>query len=275
VDFAAVLAGYGDIYVNDAFGTAHRDHASMVTVPEAMCDRPRVAGLLLLKELQFLSEAINDASAPFIAVLGGAKVSDKLGAIRNLLPRVDAVVIGGGMAYTFLKVQGVEIGESLYEADMADEAAKVLAAAAEAGTPILLPVDHQCAPAFDAVDQAVSISGDIPEGMMGLDLGPESAIAAGDLLTSAGTIVWNGPMGVFEHPPFDAGTLAVAQSVVQATSSGAVSIIGGGETAAAIEQFGLAGGVSHVSTGGGASLRMLEGRVFCSVELLDEEPHRP
>jgi phosphoglycerate kinase len=275
VDFAAVLAGYGDIYVNDAFGTAHRDHASMVTVPEAMCDRPRVAGLLLLKELQFLSEAINDASAPFIAVLGGAKVSDKLGAIRNLLPRVDAVVIGGGMAYTFLKVQGVEIGESLYEADMADEAAKVLAAAAEAGTPILLPVDHQCAPAFDAVDQAVSISGDIPEGMMGLDLGPESAIAAGDLLTSAGTIVWNGPMGVFEHPPFDAGTLAVAQSVVQATSSGAVSIIGGGETAAAIEQFGLAGGVSHVSTGGGASLRMLEGRVFCSVELLDEEPHCP
>ncbi|MDG2292610.1 MAG: phosphoglycerate kinase [Phycisphaerales bacterium] len=273
-DFAQVLAGFGDVYVNDAFGTAHRNHASMVAVPEAMADRPRVAGLLLLKELQFLAEAIEHASAPFIAILGGAKVSDKLGAIRNLLPRVDAVIIGGGMAYTFLKIQGMEIGDSLYEADMADEAVKVLDAAAEVGTVILLPVDHQCAPALDAADQAVTIAGDIPAGMMGLDIGPSSASAAVDLLCGARTIVWNGPMGVFERPPCDAGSLAVAQAVAKATANGAATIIGGGETAAAMEQFSLAGDVSHVSTGGGASLQMLEGKSFSSVELLDEEPNQ-
>ena len=272
--FAQVLAGFGDIYVNDAFGTAHRSHASMVAVPEAMSDRPRVAGLLLLKELQFLAEAIEHASAPFIAILGGAKVSDKLGAIGNLLPRVDAVIIGGGMAYTFLKTQGMEIGDSLYEPDMAREAEQVLAAAAEAGTQILLPVDHQCAPSFDAIDEAVTITGDIPDGMMGLDLGPSSAAAAADVLRGAKTIVWNGPMGVFERPPCDAGSLAVAQAVAKATADGAITIIGGGETAAAVEQFSLADDVSHVSTGGGASLQMLEGRSFCSVELLDEEPNQ-
>ena len=268
-DFAAVLSSFGDIYVNDAFGTAHRDHASMVAVPQAMAGRPRVAGLLLQKELKFLSEAIEDAVSPFIAVLGGAKVSDKLGAIRNLLPRVDAVVIGGGMAYTFLHAQGVAIGSSLLELDMLDEATLVLKEAKQTGTTVLLPVDHHCAPGLGESSGAIVIEGEIPDGLMGLDLGPASALAAAELIATAGTIVWNGPMGVFEQPPFDAGSLAVAQAVVQATSRGAVSIIGGGETAAAIEQFGLANDVGHVSTGGGASLQMLEGRAFPSVDLLD------
>jgi phosphoglycerate kinase len=268
--FAAELAGCGDIYVNDAFGTAHRDHASMVAVPESMSDRPRVAGLLLQKELRFLSEAIDDAAAPFVAVLGGAKVSDKLGAIRNLLPRVDAVVIGGGMAYTFLSAKGVAIGSSLLEPDMLAEASLVLEEAERTKTTVLLPVDHQCASSPTDGAGATVIEGDIPDGLMGLDLGPVSAAAAAELLATAGTIVWNGPMGVFEQPPFDAGSRVVADAVVEATARGAVSVIGGGETAAAIEQFNCADGVSHVSTGGGASLQMLEGRSFASVELLDE-----
>ena len=268
--FAAELAGYGDIYVNDAFGTAHRNHASMVAVPESMSDRPRVAGLLLQKELRFLSEAIEDAVAPFIAVLGGAKVSDKLGAIRNLLPRVDAVIIGGGMAYTFLSAKGVAIGSSLLEPEMVEEAMLVLAEAERTGTTVLLPVDHQCASSPTDGAGATVIEGDIPDGLMGLDLGPVSAAAAAELLETAGTIVWNGPMGVFEQPPFDAGSRVVADAVVQATARGAVSVIGGGETAAAVEQFNCADGVSHVSTGGGASLQMLEGRAFASVDLLNE-----
>lgn len=268
--FAEVLASYGDIYVNDAFGTAHRSHASMVAVPQAMSARPRVAGLLLQKELRFLSEAIDHAASPFIAVLGGAKVSDKLSAIRNLLPRVDAVVIGGGMAYTFLAARGMAIGNSLLEEDMVSEATHVLDEAQRTGTTVLLPVDHQCAANLDDTANATVIEGGIPDGLMGLDLGPVSAAAAAELLMTAGTIVWNGPMGVFERPPFDAGSRVVAEAVVEATTRGAISVIGGGETAAAVEHFGCAGGVSHVSTGGGASLQMLEGRSFASVELLDE-----
>ncbi|MBM44403.1 MAG: phosphoglycerate kinase [Phycisphaerae bacterium] len=269
--FASRLAEYGDIYVNDAFGTAHRDHASMVAVPEAMSGRPRVAGLLLLKELHFLSEAIEHARSPFIAVLGGAKVSDKLGAIRNLLPRVDAVIIGGGMAYTFLHAQGVEVGNSLLEEDMIPEARAVLDEARDSDTRILLPVDHACAAGLDDA-QGMSIEvGDIPPGRMGLDLGPESIAAAVELLLGGGTIVWNGPMGVFERPPFDEGTRAVGMAAAEATDGGATSVIGGGETAAAVDLFGLASRVSHVSTGGGASLRMLEGRSFHSVDLLDQD----
>ncbi|MAA52315.1 MAG: phosphoglycerate kinase [Phycisphaerae bacterium] len=269
-EFAAKLAAHGDVYVNDAFGTAHRAHASMVGVPEAMQDRHRVAGRLLEAELAFLAEAIDDAASPFVAVLGGAKVSDKLGAIRNLLPRVDAVVIGGGMAYTFLSVLGVSIGRSLFEEDMVVEARGVLEEAKSLGRTLLLPVDSMCAPSPDAPDSACPIEGDIPSDMMGLDIGPASATAAADLLRTAGTIVWNGPMGVFETPPFDDGSRAVADAVVEATRRGAISVIGGGETAAAIDAFGLAKAVSHVSTGGGASLQMLEGRSFRSVELLED-----
>tara|TARA_B100001121_G_scaffold220991_1_gene194245 strand:+ start:22398 stop:23606 length:1209 start_codon:yes stop_codon:yes gene_type:complete len=269
-EFAAKLAAFGDVYVNDAFGTAHRAHASMVGVPEAMRDRHRVAGRLLEAELAFLSEAIDDAAAPFVAVLGGAKVSDKLGAIRNLLPRVDAVVIGGGMAYTFLSVLGVSIGRSLFEEDMVDEARGIMEEAKSLGRTLLLPVDSMCAASPDAGDSACVIEGDIPSGLMGLDIGPASATAAAEVLRSAGTVVWNGPMGVFETPPFDAGSRAVADAVADATRQGAISVIGGGETAAAIDSFGLSDAVSHVSTGGGASLQMLEGRSFRSVELLED-----
>jgi len=268
-DFAAALAGFGDVYVNDAFGTAHRDHASMVGVPEAMAGRPRVAGRLLQAELTFLSESIEQAASPFIAVLGGAKVSDKLGAIRNLLPRVDAVVIGGGMAYTFLSVLGVEIGRSLLEEDMVDAASTILEEAESSGTLLLLPVDSLCATSPKEPEHARAIAGDMPADLMGLDIGPESSVAAAALLQTASTIVWNGPMGVFEVPPFDEGSRAVAEAIVSATSRGAISIIGGGETAAALDAFGCAQGVSHVSTGGGASLQMLEGRSFRSVQLLD------
>lgn len=268
--FAAALAAFGDAYVNDAFGTAHRSHASMVGVPEAMQDRHRVAGRLLEAELAFLSEAIADAQSPFVAVLGGAKVSDKLGAIRNLLPRVDAVVIGGGMAYTFLSVLGVSIGRSLFEDDMVDEARAIIDEARSLGRTLLLPVDSTCAPSPDDAGNARVIAGDLPPEVMGLDIGPDSAAAAAALLSEARTIVWNGPMGVFETPPFDAGSRAVADAVVAATGTGAISVIGGGETAAAIEAFGHADAVSHVSTGGGASLQMLEGRSFRSVELLED-----
>lgn len=269
-EFAAALAAFGDVYVNDAFGTAHRSHASMVGVPEAMQDRHRVAGRLLEAELAFLSEAIEDAQSPFVAVLGGAKVSDKLGAIRNLLPRVDAVVIGGGMAYTFLSVLGVSIGRSLFEEDMVDEARAIIDEARSLGRTLLLPVDSTCAASPDDAGNARVIAGDLPPEVMGLDIGPESAAAAAALLSEARTIVWNGPMGVFETPPFDAGSRAVADAVVAATGTGAISVIGGGETAAAIEAFGHADAVSHVSTGGGASLQMLEGRSFRSVELLED-----
>lgn len=270
-DFASRLAAYGDIYVNDAFGTAHRDHASMVAVPEAMSGRPRVAGLLLLKELHFLSDAIEHARSPFIAVLGGAKVSDKLGAIRNLLPRVDAVIIGGGMAYTFLHAQGHQVGKSLLEEEMIPEALAVLGEARDSDTLILLPVDHACAKGLDDVEGMSIEAGDIPQDLMGLDLGPVSIAAAVELLLGGGTIVWNGPVGVFERSPFDEGTRAVGTAVAEATDGGATSVIGGGETAAAVDHFGLASRVSHVSTGGGASLRMLEGRSFHSVDLLDQD----
>ena len=268
-DFSAQLATFGDIFVNDAFGTAHRDHASMVGVPEAMSGHPRAAGRLLQSELAFLSDAIEHARPPFVAVLGGAKVSDKLGAIRNLLPRVDAVIIGGGMAYTFLSVLDRKIGRSLFEADMVDSARDILEEARAHGTTILLPVDSRCSTSPRDAASAEVCGADVPSDLMGLDLGPDSIVAACELLETASTIVWNGPMGVFEHPPFDRGTRSVAEAVVAATEQGAVSVIGGGETAAAVEMFGCSQGVSHVSTGGGASLRMLEGRSFRSVELLD------
>lgn len=268
-DFSRQLAAFGDIFVNDAFGTAHRDHASMVGVPEAMSGHPRTAGRLLQSELAFLSDAIEHARAPFVAVLGGAKVSDKLGAIRNLLPRVDAVVIGGGMAYTFLSVLDRTIGRSLFEADMVESARDILEEARAQGTTILLPVDSRCSTSPKDVASAKVCGADLPADLMGLDLGPESIVAACELLENASTIVWNGPMGVFEHPPFDMGTRSVAEAIVAATERGAVSVIGGGETAAAVEMFGCSQGVSHVSTGGGASLCMLEGRSFRSVELLD------
>ncbi len=265
--FAAQLAAYGDVYCNDAFGSAHRSDASMVAVPRVMSGRPRVAGLLLDKELRYLSEALTRPKHPFVAVLGGAKVSDKLGAIRNLTGRVDTILVGGAMAYTFLAAGGSDVGASRVETDMFDTARGLLDHGA---VRIILPTDHVCGTTMGG-DTPVEVFQDaIPQGWMGLDIGPKTCAAFASVLQEAATIVWNGPVGVFETPPFDKGSRVVAESIAQATAHAAVTVVGGGDTAAAVEAFGLADRITHVSTGGGASLRLLEGGGFESVELLDD-----
>lgn len=258
--FGGALASLGNAYVNDAFGTAHRAHASMVAVPSAMPGAPRVAGLLLKKELHFLSETLADPGRPFAAILGGAKVSDKLAAIRNLLPRVDAIFVGGAMAYTFLHAAGEAIGESLLEEELVDTARGLIEESAASSTELMLPTDHRCAQEIAAgVPTRVCELG-IPPGWMGLDIGPETLNAWQARMPGMKTIIWNGPVGVFEQSPFDQGTIGLAQSLAAATRTHhAVTIIGGGETAAAVKAAGVADHLSHVSTGGGASLRMLEG----------------
>ena len=268
--FAAKLAAYGDMYCNDAFGTAHRNDASMYAVPKLMAGKPRIAGLLLQKELQYLSEAINHAKHPFVAVLGGAKVSDKLGAIRNLMNKVDSILVGGAMAYTFLKAMGKETGSSLVESDMLNEAASILDAAAASKTDLILPQDHVCGKQITKQTPVQVFDDEIPAGWIGLDIGPKTTAQYSKTLIAAKTIVWNGPMGVFETEPFEVGTQQVAEAIVKATKSGAASIVGGGDTAAAVEALGRAEQFSHVSPGGGASLEMLEGKPFESVALLDD-----
>lgn len=263
--FAAKLAAYGTIYCNDAFGTCHRKDASMVAVPEAMAGKPRVVGFLVEKEIRYLADAIASPRRPFVAILGGAKVSDKINVIRNLLGVCDQVLIGGAMAYTFSLAQGGKVGGSLVEADKVELAKELIALG---GVKLVLPSDTHCGDAFSGdCNKQIVQSGEIPDGFEGLDIGPETAAEYARLVSAAGTVVWNGPMGVFEMPPFDAGTRAVAQAIAD---SDATSIIGGGDSAAAIAQLGFADRVSHVSTGGGASLAMLEGRTFAAVELLDE-----
>lgn len=269
--FAKQLAQLGDVYCNNAFGTAHREDASMVAVPRAMKadGKPAVAGDLLQKEIQYLSDAIASPKRPFVAVLGGAKVSDKIAVIDNLLSKCDRILIGGAMAYTFFLAQGKEVGDSLVEKDKVDDARRMMEAG---GEKLLLPVDTHIADDFANPTQKKVVEGDIPAGWEGLDIGPKTVERFKAALGDAKTIVWNGPMGVFEKPPFDAGTRAVAEAVAQATqTNSATSIIGGGDSAAAVEQMGLADQVSHVSTGGGASLDMLSGKAFTSVELLDEK----
>ena len=266
--FAAKLAALGEIYCNDAFGTAHRNDASMYAVPKLMAGKPRVAGLLLQKELQYLSEALQHPKKPFVAVLGGAKVSDKLGAIRNLLGKVDAIVVGGAMAYTFLKAQGKNVGSSLVEESMLAEAASIIKDATGKAQ-LLFPVDHVCGKEISATTPVKTFEENIESGWMGLDIGRKSTDHFTKTLQAAKTIVWNGPLGVFEIPPFDAGTCQVAAAIAGATKAGATSIVGGGDTAAAAEQFNMANQFSHVSTGGGASLELLEGKKFDSVDLLD------
>jgi len=268
--FAAKLAAFGDIYCNDAFGTCHRTDASMVAVPQAMAGKPRVVGFLVEKEIKYLKEAIENPRRPFVAILGGKKVSDKIPVITNLLKICDKVIIGGAMAYTFFLAQGRKGGKSLVEQELVDSAKQMLAAGK---SKIVLPVDTHCAAAFSADAPRKIVEGDIPDGFEGLDIGPKSQKLFAQTIAGARTIVWNGPMGVFEMPPFDAGTKAIAQAVADASSAsgGATSIIGGGDSAAAVEQMGFADKVSHVSTGGGASLEMLEGKKFAAVELLDEK----
>ena len=263
--FAAKLAAMAEIYCNDAFGTCHRQDASMVAVPQAMAGKPRVVGHLVAKEIAYLNDAIGNPARPFVAILGGAKVSDKINVIENLLGVCDHVLIGGAMAYTFSLARGGSVGGSLVEKDKVELAKELLQ---KGGDKLVLPVDTHCGDDFSGdCNKTVVESGKIPDGHEGLDIGPKTADQYANLIKSAKTIVWNGPMGVFEMPPFDAGTRRVAEAVASADGT---SIIGGGDSAAAIEQFGMADQVSHVSTGGGASLAMLEGQKFAAVELLDE-----
>jgi phosphoglycerate kinase len=266
-EFAGKLAAMADVYCNDAFGTCHRKDASMVAVPEAMAGKPRVVGHLVAKEIAYLSDAIGKPGRPFVAILGGAKVSDKINVINNLLGICDAVLIGGAMAYTFSLAQDGKVGDSLVEKDKVDLAKELLT---KGGDKLHLPVDTHCGDDFGDIagcNKVVVAAGEIPDGMEGLDIGPETAKKYCEVIKSAKTVVWNGPMGVFEKPPMDAGTRAVAQAVADSDST---SIIGGGDSAAAVDQMGFADQVSHVSTGGGASLAMLEGQAFAAVDLLDD-----
>jgi phosphoglycerate kinase len=264
--FAAQLAKLGEVYVNDAFGTAHREHASTFGVPQAMAGKPRVIGFLIQKELKFLGEAVTTPNRPFVAILGGAKVSDKIAVIEQLLGKADTLLIGGAMAYTFFLAQGKQVGKSLVERDKVDLAKSLLA---KAGGKIKLPVDTVISDKMsdDAVTQVVE--GNIPDHLEGFDIGPKTVELYKAEIAKSKTVIWNGPMGVFEKKPFQAGTKAVAQAVADATSHGATTIIGGGDSAAAIEMFGLAEKVSHVSTGGGASLEFLEKGHFSTLDILD------
>lgn len=264
--FARQLADVADIYCNDAFGTCHRPHASMYTVPALMEGKPKVVGFLVEKEIKYLSDAIANPERPFVAILGGAKVSDKIKVIENLLNICDKVLIGGAMAYTFSLAKGGKVGKSLVEPDKVDLARKLIE---QGGEKLVLPVDTHCGDAFKDpnCNKMIVNAGEIPDDFEGFDIGPKTAQMYADIVRDAQTIVWNGPMGVFECPPFDEGTKAVAQAIAE---SDAISIIGGGDSAAAIQQLGFADRVSHVSTGGGASLEMLEGKAFEAVSVLDE-----
>ncbi len=266
-NFAKQLAKLGDIYVNDAFGTAHREHASTFGAPQAMQGKPRVIGFLIQKELKFLGEAVTNPKRPFVAILGGAKVSDKIEVIKQLLTKADTLLIGGAMAYTFFLAQGRKIGKSLVERDKTDLAASLLE---QAGGKIKLPVDTVISDQMTDDAQTQVIEGDIPDDMEGFDIGPNTCKNYRDVILSSQTIIWNGPMGVFEKEPFEDGTMAIAEAVAEATTkNGATTIIGGGDSAAAIEKFGLSDKVSHVSTGGGASLEFLENGHFSTLDILD------
>jgi 3-phosphoglycerate kinase len=270
-DFAKQLADLADIYVDDAFGTAHRDNASMYTVPAIMQGKPRVIGFLIEKELRFLGEIISSPKRPFAAILGGAKVSDKIGVIENLLNKVDYLLIGGAMAYTFFKANGQAVGKSLCEDDFLDKAAKLLEQAEEIGCEVVLPVDTVVAAELKAGAENKTVTGNIEADWQGVDIGPATRKLFAEKLDGAQTIFWNGPMGVFELPPFDKGTKTVALAVAEATDKGARSVIGGGDSASAIQKLGLEDRISHISTGGGASLEFLEGKKFACLEMLDEK----
>jgi phosphoglycerate kinase len=262
--FRASLKKLGDVYVNDAFGTAHRAHSSVAGITGL----PAAAGFLMQQELDAFRRVLESPARPFVAILGGAKVSDKLPVIENLLGKVDTLIVGGAMAYTFLVQQGRKVGKSLVEQDLVGAAGKVLAQAKAAGKKLLLPVDHVCAAEFKA-DSAPSVhAGDIPDGLMGLDIGPKTVAAYVDALKGAKTVVWNGPMGVFEMDAFCKGTEAVANAVAAATKAGAFTVVGGGDSVAAAEKLGVTDQLSHVSTGGGASLELLEGKTLPGVKAL-------
>jgi len=266
-DFAAQLAELGDIFVNDAFGTAHRAHASNVGVADHL---PAYAGLLMEKEIDYLGSNIEDPTPPFVAILGGAKVSDKIDVIKSLLGKADALLIGGGMANTFFAAQGHQLGDSLVEQDAVSTAKSLLD---EGSDTIILPVDAIIGDKFgaDAETKTIQVGDAVPDGWAIYDIGPDTVAAFKEKLNDAKTVVWNGPMGVFELDPFAQGTYQIAQALADATDNGATTIIGGGDSAAAVEQADLAAAVSHVSTGGGASLEMLEGKTLPGLAAIQDK----
>ena len=264
--FAKELASMADIYVSDAFGTVHRAHASTAGVAQYL---PAVAGFLIGKELNFLGKAVTNPERPFVAILGGAKVKDKIGVITNLIEKVDTLLIGGGMAYTFMKATGGEIGNSLCDEERLGLALELLDKAKAKGVKLLLPIDNVCGKEFkDDTEQMICESGKIPEGWEGMDIGPKTVELFAKEIKAAKTVVWNGPMGVFEMPNFAKGTLAIATAMAE---SDATTIIGGGDSAAAVTQMGLASKMSHISTGGGASLEFLEGKTLPGVAALNDK----
>ena len=267
--FSRHLAALADVYVNDAFGTAHRAHASTVGITRFL-DKA-AAGLLMQKELEYLGKATSNPEKPFVAIIGGAKVSDKIEVLRNLMGKVDALLIGGAMAYTFLKAQGKQVGRSLVEEDKIDLAKELLGEAQSHNVRMLLPTDHVIAEKMEAgvKTQVVTTDQGIPDGQMGLDIGPQTVAAFAKEIASAKTIVWNGPMGVFEVPAFATGTMKIAQAV--AANASATSIVGGGDSVAAVHQSGVADKITHISTGGGASLEFLEGKKLPGVEALSDK----
>ena len=265
---AQELATYGDVYVNDAFGTAHRAHASTATIAQFM--DVKVGGFLMEKEVKYLEPMVTNPPKPMVAIIGGAKVSSKIAVLESLLKNASALIIGGGMAYTFLKAQGHSIGKSLVEDDFIDTAKSLLKAAEEKGARIILPVDHLGAAEFSPDAAAVAIDGaDIPDNLMGMDVGPKTLAIYKEAILSAKSIVWNGPVGVFEFEAFAKGTGEVAHLVAEATANGAVSVVGGGDSVAAVNKFNLASKMSHVSTGGGASLEFLEGKTLPGIAVLE------
>jgi phosphoglycerate kinase len=267
-EFAKQIAKLGEVYVNDAFGTCHRKDASMLAVPQAMGGKPRVVGFLVAKELQVLDQLLSSPPRPFLSILGGAKVSDKIGFIKALLTRVDKVLIGGAMSYTFLKAQGKNIGGSKCEADKLDVARELLNLG---GNKIVLPVDHLVVQRLDAPDTARVVEGEIPEGYVGVDIGPKTIALYSDEIAKARMVVWNGPLGKFEDAPYSQGTRRVAEAMANAKGT---TVVGGGETAEAVEEFGVDTKMTHVSTGGGAFLEYVEGSPFAALAEIDEAGKR-
>ena len=263
-EFSKELASLAEIFVNDAFGTAHRAHCSTVGVTDYL--DTAVCGYLIQKELKFLGDAVENPERPFVAILGGAKVSDKIAVINNLLDKVDTLIIGGGMAYTFLKAQGYEIGTSLVEEDRVEYAKEMIEKAKAKGVNFLLPVDHRVAPEFKDMEATITEDQNIPAGNMGLDIGPKTEKLYADAVKDAKTVIWNGPMGVFEFENFNKGTIAVAKAMAD---SNATTIIGGGDSAAAVNILGFGDKMTHISTGGGASLEFLEGKVLPGIDALN------
>ncbi len=263
--FAKKLASFGDVYVNDAFGTAHRAHASTEGVAHYL---PSYAGFLIEKEVKFMAPLLENPVKPFVAIIGGSKVSSKISVLESLVRTCDTIVIGGGMAYTFLSVQGHTIGNSLVEEDFKETASSFLAKAKEKGVSVILPVDHLCGEEFKEDTKVVAVDGtDIPQGLIGMDIGPKTVMMIVSAVAKAKSVVWNGPMGVFEFDSFAQGTLTVAKALA---ASNATTVVGGGDSVAAINKFNLADKISHVSTGGGASLEFLEGKVLPGIKALEK-----